>query len=130
MHMSEKQVHFGGCLCGAVRYRVDGPLRPVVACHCTQCRKTSGHFAAMTSASHDSLTILSDESLTWFDSSPKARRGFCSRCGGNVFWQPQGEERMSITAGSLDMPTGLRLTHHIFTEDAGDYYDIRTDMKR
>jgi hypothetical protein len=36
----------GGCLCGAVRYEVRGPLRPVVYCHCTQCRRTSGHFSA------------------------------------------------------------------------------------
>ncbi|MDF1750958.1 MAG: GFA family protein [Alphaproteobacteria bacterium] len=122
--MSDNHVHLGGCLCGGVRYQVDGPLRPVVACHCSQCRKTSGHFAAMTSAPRDRITILSDETLTWFDSSPEAKRGFCSRCGGNVFWIPRAEDRMSITAGTLDMPTGLTLSHHIFTEDAGDYYEV------
>jgi len=40
----------GRCLCGAVRYELRGPLRPVVACHCNMCRRTSGHFAAATAA--------------------------------------------------------------------------------
>ena len=43
----------GGCLCGAVRYRVAGPLRDVVACHCAQCRRSSGHFAAATAARYE-----------------------------------------------------------------------------
>ncbi|MGO1081292.1 GFA family protein [Inquilinus sp. CA228] len=48
----------GGCLCGAVRYRVTGPLRPVVACHCSQCRRTSGHVAAFTAdkGGYDAIT--------------------------------------------------------------------------
>ena len=47
----------GGCLCGAVRYRVDGPLRPVTVCHCGQCRRTHGHAAAYTAAPKAALTL-------------------------------------------------------------------------
>src|SRR5918998_688452 len=47
----------GGCLCGAVRYEVRGPLRPVVDCHCTMCRRTSGHFAAFTATRPEDLVL-------------------------------------------------------------------------
>jgi hypothetical protein len=119
--MSEK--HTGSCLCGGVAYTVTGPLRPVVACHCRQCRKTSGHFAAMTSAPVSAIRYDRDETLRWFASSDRAERGYCVACGGNLFWKPTGEDRISITAGTLDTPTGLSISHHIHVEDAGDYYD-------
>ena len=117
-------VHTGSCLCGGVRYRATGPLRPVIACHCGQCRKTSGHHAAMTSVPLARFAIERDETLVWFHASDIARRGFCNRCGGNLFWEPVGEDRVSITAGTLDGATGLAIERHIYTEDAGDYYDV------
>lgn len=117
-------IHTGGCLCGGVRYKATGPLRSVIACHCTQCRKTSGHHTAMTSVPRANLIFESDETLVWFKSSDIARRGFCGRCGGNLFWEPAGEDRVSIAAGTLDGATGLTIESHIYTEDAGDYYDL------
>ncbi|MCY3826104.1 MAG: GFA family protein [Candidatus Dadabacteria bacterium] len=117
-------IHTGGCLCGGVRYKTTGPLRSVIACHCTQCRKTSGHHTAMTSVPRANLILESDETLVWFKSSDIARRGFCGRCGGNLFWEPVGEDRVSIAAGTLDGATGLTIESHIYTEDAGDYYDL------
>ena len=117
-------IHTGGCLCGGVRYRAIGPLRHVIACHCGQCRKTSGHHAAMTSVPLARFALEVDETLVWFHSSESARRGFCNRCGGNLFWKPAGENRVSITAGTLDGATGLAIERHIYTEDAGDYYDV------
>jgi hypothetical protein len=114
----------GGCLCGGVRYRVDGPLSDVGACHCSQCRKTTGHFFVATSCERSALHFESDETLAWYDSSPKARRGFCSRCGSSLFWQGNGRDDIDILAGTLDMPTGLKMTDHIFVADKGDYYEI------
>jgi hypothetical protein len=118
----------GGCLCGAVRYEVRGPLRPVVACHCDMCRRTSGHFAAATAARREALTLHEDRGLRWFDSSPAARRGFCQYCGSNLFWAPTDGSRFSIMAGTLDKPTGLAIAVHIFVDDAGDYYRIADGM--
>ena len=116
--------HTGACLCGAVSYRVTGPLRPVIACHCNQCRRTSGHFVAATATRRANLTIAEDGSLTWFDSSPQARRGFCRVCGSSLFWQRHGDEHISIMAGTLDGPTGLDTAMHICLAAAGDYYRI------
>lgn len=111
----------GSCLCGAVRYRVTGQLRPVIACHCTQCRKTSGHHVAATSAPRDTVEITG--AVWWYASSDSAQRGFCPICGSNLFWDGPGTH-LSIFAGTLDKPTGLRLSAHIFCADKGDYYEI------
>jgi len=122
--------HHGGCLCGGVRYTIAGPLRDVIACHCSQCRRTSGHYVAATSAPATAVTLVSQTTLTWYRSSAQAERGFCSRCGGNLFWRAQrsGDARLSIMAGTLDLPTGLRIVEHIFVADKSDYYELRDDI--
>lgn len=114
----------GSCLCGAVQYEVHGDLRPVVYCHCEQCRKTSGHFVAATACKTDTLKLLNDEGLAWYRSSPDAQRGFCSSCGSSLFWRPDHERYVSIMAGTLARPTGLQATTHIYTDMASDYYSI------
>lgn len=119
-----RNVHTGACLCGAVSYRVTGPLRPVIACHCNQCRRTSGHFVAATATRRANLTVSEDGSLAWFDSSEQARRGFCRNCGASLFWERHGDPHISIMAGTLDGPTGLETAMHICLADAGDYYRV------
>ena len=126
--MTSALVRTGGCLCGGVRYTVAGPLRGVIACHCSQCRRTSGHFVAATSAPNDQLHLNTAETLTWFRSSEGAERGFCRRCGGNLFWRRVGGDATSILAGTLDPPTHLTLERHIFVADKSDYYTIEADV--
>jgi hypothetical protein len=116
----------GGCLCGGVRYEIRGPLRNVIACHCSQCRRTSGHFVAASQARSADLVLRESATLRWYRSSAEAERGFCMRCGGNLFWRPTapGSGVTSIMAGTLDAPTGLRVMQHIFVDDKSDYYEI------
>ena len=114
----------GGCLCGKVRYEVRGKLRDVIACHCTQCRRTSGHFVAATACRRAAFTLLKAESLKWYVAVPGFRRGFCGECGSNLFFEEDGGDRVSIAAGSLDEPQGLTIAAHIFASEAGDYYKI------
>jgi hypothetical protein len=115
--------HEGGCLCGAVRYRIDGPLRDVVVCHCSRCRRTHGHVAAYSDCAAADLTVADDTSLRWYDADER-RRGFCSQCGASLFWQrADGAQMISVAAGTLDEPTGLRTVAQIFTATPGDYYE-------
>ena len=120
----------GGCLCGAVRYEVSGPLRDVVICHCTQCRRYHGHAAAFTSAPEERLHFLEARGLAWFRSSDTAERGFCRNCGSSLFWHPVGRNVLAFTPGSLDETAGLTCVAHVFTASKGDYYDIPEDGLR
>jgi hypothetical protein len=114
----------GGCLCRAVRYEVRGPLRPIVMCHCSQCRRVTGHVMAATAARHADFRLLSEGKLGWYASSAEARRGFCTRCGSTLFWQGIDRDYVSIAAGTLDDSSGLTIACHIFTADKGCYYEI------
>ena len=116
----------GGCLCGGVRYETRAELRDVITCHCSQCRRTSGHFVAATQVASEDLHLLESGTLRWYRSSDSAQRGFCARCGGNLFWKESAPDSktISIMAGTLDTPTGLKIAQHIFTADKSDYYEI------
>jgi hypothetical protein len=117
-------VHTGSCHCGAVRFEVSGALHPPDACHCSQCRKQSGHYWASTDVRRSDLTIHGGDAVTWFQSSEKVRRGFCSRCGSALFWDALHRDKVGIGMGAFDQPTGVKLGLHIFVADKGDYYDI------
>jgi hypothetical protein len=120
----------GRCLCGAVQYEVLGPLRDVLVCHCTECRRWSGHAWAATAAMRSDLRLVDDRTLRWIDSPASdtdARRGFCGACGSGLFWDAPGRDTISIAAGSLDEPTGLHVIGHVYAEQAGDYYALPDD---
>lgn len=114
----------GGCYCGEVRYRVRNVRNEVTECHCSQCRKQSGHRYAVVDAKPGDLEIEGADPITWFPASPVAKRGFCSVCGSHLFWWSLEEDDVGILAGSVDEPTGLELVGHIFVRDKGDYYEI------
>ena len=117
-------MHTGSCLCGAVKFVVEGELKPPDACHCTQCRKQSGHYFASTDVPRASLSVRGADKVTWFASSERVRRGFCSVCGSTLFWDPIRKDTIGIAMGAFDTPTATHLAIHIFVADKGDYYDI------
>lgn len=118
----------GSCNCGAIKWEAEGDLRSIIACHCGQCRKQTGSFYAATNVADEKLNLISGETLKWYQSSPGAKRGFCSECGSALFWKNAGDSFTSILAGSIDGPTGLEIGEHIYTKDLPDWYEI-TDGK-
>ena len=118
----------GSCLCGAVRFTANGPLRGVIYCHCSQCRKQSGHYYAATNVPQDRLAVDGTENVTWYGASPHAKRGFCSVCGSALFWRHNEADEISVMAGAFEQPTGLRGEAHIFVGDKGDYYEITDSL--
>jgi hypothetical protein len=113
----------GGCLCGGVRYEVTGPLRDVVVCHCSRCLRSHGHAAAYSACARDDLALVSDGTLRWYEADGRAR-GFCCECGASLFWSAPERAAISIAAGTLEQPTGLRTVAHIHTDGQADYYEI------
>lgn len=112
----------GSCLCGKIRFSAAGRPEGAVACHCTQCRKQSGHVWASARVKFSEFRV--EGSPRWFAASDTARRGFCPDCGSFLFWKSVAGDWISFSLGAVDGPTELRLEQHIFTADKGDYYEI------
>lgn len=125
MTATDATVHHGGCLCGAVKLEIRGRIPRPDACHCTMCRRFSGHYWAAADVPRSALTVEGEEHVTWFRSSEKVRRGFCSTCGSSLFFDPPpSRDWIGVSMGALESPTHTRLAIHIFVDDKGDYYDI------
>ncbi|MEX2498489.1 MAG: GFA family protein [Wenzhouxiangellaceae bacterium] len=122
------KISTGGCLCGAVRYEVKGPLRDIVNCHCSMCQRQHGNFAPHSKARKVNISITKDEGLAWYKTSEIARRGFCRLCGSGLFWEPFELDATGIIAGTLDGPTGQKTTGHIFVGEKCDFYEIADDL--
>jgi hypothetical protein len=126
--MSDQQS--GKCACGAVSFKTKGALRDVVYCHCSQCRRQTGHFLASTNVPDVELEVSGAQNITWFQSSDDAKRGFCNKCGSGLFWKHRKLDYTSILAGSFDTPSSLKSGKHIFVEDKGDYYEIQDGLPK
>jgi hypothetical protein len=92
-----------------------------------ECRRWHGNPGGYTSAPRGALRLIGEDSLRWIDSPESdahARRGFCGECGSSLFWDAPDGDTISIAAGTLDLPTGLKTVAHIYTADASDYYEL------
>ena len=105
----------GGCLCGAVRFSIEGPLRDVTICHCGMCRRSTTCVGAYTACAPDAISVTGPK-LRSYRSSPVARRGYCSRCRSALFWEPSDGHHLSVALGSLDDGSGLKLGRHIYVD--------------
>ena len=110
------EVHEGGCLCGAVRYRVVGSLTNVAHCHCNMCRRASGApFVTWAVVPADAFEIVSGEPMVYRSSADSERR-FCPDCGAQItFWTSRAADNMDVTVGSLDDPESCPANRHVWT---------------
>ena len=121
-------MHKGSCLCGAVRFEIAGELPAPDACHCSQCRRQSGHYFASTDVPRSAVSLQGAQQLTWFHSSENVRRGFCRICGSALFWDPVHKDWIGVAMGAIESPTHTRLAIHVHVASKGDYYDISDDL--
>lgn len=120
-------MHTGQCECGAVAYEAGALSEAASFCHCTQCRRLSGHYWSAVMAPLDSFTLTQDAGLKWYASSDWAKRGFCSDCGSSLFYQLLSEDKINIAVGSLNDSTCVKPGRHIFCKDKGAYYELPND---
>ena len=111
----------GGCLCGGVRFELDPPLRDVIVCHCSLCRRSGTLAGAYTAVRRDALRLTAEETLRWYVDVNERERGFCGTCGATLFWARPDDATVSVSAGALDGETGLVTEQHIFVADAADW---------
>ena len=117
----------GGCLCGGVRYAAHGQLRDVLICHCVDCLRFHGGPGAYTAVPRDELELTEQRGLVWRatpSSDAGAERGFCRECGSSLFWRAPARPTVSVTAGTLDGPTGLRTIGHIYDAQRADWEPV------
>jgi len=130
--MTTHMITRGSCLCGTVRYEVDGPFESMLSCHCSMCRKHHGApFATFVSAPLAGLRWLSgQDAVEQYQSSPSGSRGFCRICGSVA---PMLIEAMGVVlcpAGNLAGDLGIRPQAHMFVGSKAPWYEITDSLPR
>ena len=118
------------CLCGGIKIKVKGTLRYVINCHCSQCMKTHGNYAAYTACPVKNITFIKQKTLKWYYSSKIAKRGFCNTCGGSIFYKLLDSNNISISMGMFNNPTNLKTYANIFTKRKLDYYRLDSRISK
>ncbi len=106
----------GGCACGRVRYTATVDSDDAYLCHCRMCQRTTGSvsiaFKTMKQAD-----VAWEREPDWYDSSPIARRPYCSSCGTSLgFAYKEGSDNMDLTVASFDDPSRFEPRHHFGAE--------------
>jgi hypothetical protein len=119
----------GGCLCGAVRYRISGAPRSADYCHCRMCRRAAGApVVARLTVANDFFNWMSGTPAV-YRSSPDAERFFCRKCGTQLALRDE-PDFLDVTLASLDDPEAVRPTYHIWTTSRIGWFDIADDLPR
>jgi hypothetical protein len=114
----------GKCLCESISYTIEGDARDVVDCHCSRCRRHTGHFMAATGVDADRLLISGEDRLRWY-ATADVEYAFCGNCGSTLFWRTSRRPGyVAVAAGTLTPPTGLKTIATIYTDYASDYHSF------
>ena len=121
----------GSCLCGAVRYTIDGAMEEIHHCHCSRCRKAHGAaFSTFGRLEAKDLTFTSGEdAIRRYRSSKPVERTFCGTCGSNLTFRFQPfPDAIWIALGTLDDDPGARPSAHIFAASIAPWHTITDDL--
>ena len=115
----------GGCQCGAVRFRVEGPLGEASICHCRMCQKATGGLYGPYVAAPGLVWTRGERKR--FQSSNKVWRGFCEACGTPLTFE-YGESSMALAIGALDDPAAARPTKQLGSPSKLPWVDALADQ--
>lgn len=127
--MADARRFTGKCLCGAVTFSFDTDKRDFGACHCSMCRRWSGG-AWLAFDVDGQIDISGEENVTFFQSSEWGERGFCKKCGTNLFWRLQDKSLYVVSVGALDDAEGLRFAQEIFVDEKPSHYGFANETKK
>jgi hypothetical protein len=135
MKKTMDQAMTGGCLCGAVRYRVNAPMTGVIACHCTHCRRVSGAGSSHNvPVATDALEVTAGAPKRYVDTAASGNRlfrFFCADCGSSLWSQREKMPGMvTLKAGTLDDASGLQLVMNIWTDSALPWMHVDPALER
>lgn len=113
----------GSCACGQIQFICHGTPKGAAVCHCSQCRKMSGHAWASAHVRRAQFDITGP--VKWLCLSDQAERGICPECGSFLFWAGVSHpDFISFALGAVDGPTGVELARHVFVSERADYYPL------
>lgn len=109
-------VYEGGCLCGAIRYRIDGEPLSAGYCHCRMCQRAAGApVVAWVAFRRDGFRWVKGEPAR-LQASARAVRRFCHDCGTALTFEYSADtESVDVTIASLDDPTAAEPVYQIWT---------------
>ncbi|HYC04682.1 MAG TPA: GFA family protein [Azospirillaceae bacterium] len=131
--MAEGGTLEGGCLCGAVRYRIEGGLKAAGAtyCHCSLCRKASGAPVMAWATFPTAALWVTQGTPASYQATPTALRQFCRDCGTQLFFSyTVGEPELDVSIASLDTPEAVRPSYHIWAAETLPWLDITDELPR
>lgn len=116
----------GRCLCGGVTFELSPPLREILVCHCSLCRRAGTLAGAYTGVPAEAFRLTREDTLAWYRDVNERERGFCSRCGSTLFWRSSADW-VSVSAGALDGDGDLRVAGHIYVGSAAAWEHVPDD---
>lgn len=121
----------GGCCCGAIRYRVEGPPRRVTHCHCLHCRRTSGApFVTWVEFDPANLEIVQGTPKQ-FESRRRVMRQFCGQCGAQLTYRDADDpDTIDLTAASLDSPDEIAPEDHVWSDRMLSWVQLADGLPR
>jgi hypothetical protein len=126
--MTTTKQRTGSCLCGAVRITANQANNRVGACHCSMCR-TWGGGPLMAIDCGTEVEIEGEDSISVFESSDWAERGFCSKCGTHLYYLLKHNRQYLMAAGFFTDSDGLNFDHQVFIDEKPDFYEFSNKTK-
>ena len=126
-----KNIHKGGCMCGAVRYQLESEKPWSVYCHCKSCRKHTGAPVAALVAGPPELVSWTAGERALYQSSPERFRGFCRDCGTSLTWEAQSNGSwLGLHISTFDDPQHLPPAEHVFHGESIPWVDIGGELPK
>ena len=126
--MSEHIEAKGQCLCGSVKLSAKSVSKNAGVCHCSMCRQwTGGPLLAVDCGTE--VEFEGAEAISTYASSEWAERGFCAKCGSNLFYKIKQTGQYIVPAGVLNIESELTLDHQIFIDEKPSYYCFSNETK-
>jgi hypothetical protein len=124
-------MYTGGCLCGAVRYRVSGVPENLCYCHCTSCRRATGSVMVAWASFLYSTYAVTKGRVQEVATSRGVTRGHCAACGSSLTYQHERQqETIDITIATLDEAMELAPVAHIWVQDKLPWVSIDDGLAR
>ena len=121
----------GSCLCGSVKYRINGRLFDALNCHCSMCRKAHGAAfrSRATLKAADFEWVQGEGCVTFYKSSPGNHRGFCRVCGSPIVSKFDAHPNyLGLPLGALDDDPGIRPKVHMHFASKAPWFTITDDL--